>query len=143
MRPLRSLLAAFLALALLAPAAAHAEKAKLHLERVDVSKYPRVKAYLTMIEPDGHIVTGKTEEGCKLIVVFSDGIDVGGMDKRGFADLGKRAVAQNIVIDTVGYAPFEPGKLKSLFEMSKQTNGTERIVKTPQEVSSTFANIAE
>lgn len=86
----------------------------------------------------------------KLIVVFSDGIDVAGTDKKGFAELGKRAMLADsngttspIVIDTIGYATFEPGKLRNLFELSKQTNGTDRTCKSAQEVSAQFSNVAD
>ena len=58
----------------------------------------------------------------KLIVVFSDGIDVD-MDARTFTSIGKRAQDAGIVIDTIGYAPFEPGKLRNLGSLAKQSNG--------------------
>jgi hypothetical protein len=83
------------------------------------------------------------EKGRKMIVVFSDGLDVAGGEKRGFTDLGKKALLANIVIDTVGYAPFEATKLRNLNEMSKQSNGTSRECKTAQEVSAQFANVAD
>jgi uncharacterized membrane protein len=79
----------------------------------------------------------------KLIVVFSDGLDVAGGEKKGFTELGKKALLANIVIDTIGYAPFEAGKLRNLNEMVKQSNGTSRECKNAQEVSAQFANVAD
>ncbi len=83
------------------------------------------------------------EKGRKLIVVFSDGLDIAGAEKRGFSDLGKKAQLANILIDTVGYAPFDPSKLRNLSEMAKQSNGTSRDCKTAQDVSAQFANVAD
>src|SRR4051812_34434377 len=48
-------------------AAARADKPKLHLERVDVDKYPLIKANLSLVESDGRVVTGKTKDDFKLI----------------------------------------------------------------------------
>jgi len=79
----------------------------------------------------------------KLIVVFSDGLDVAGGEKKGFTELGKKAQLASIVIDTIGYAPFEAGKLRNLNEMVKQSNGTSRECKNAQEVSAQFANVAD
>lgn len=250
----------------LLPALAHADGAKIHLERADVSRYPTVRLYMTYVEQDGRLVTGKQrddfklifdsneqgyaadvktieqtsepiymvivaqssgamsevfddekrgiknlaraaselpgsqvaligyaqdtkrvaelgkpaaidgaagglqidadgtevhlldavrtaidllnakgvpDEARKLIVVFSDGIDVAGGEKRAFTELGKRALFAGIVIDTIGYAPFEPAKLRNLNEMSKQSNGTERACKNAQDVIAQFDNAAD
>src|SRR5437870_6685896 len=54
-------------IALLLAGGARAEKPKLHLERVDVDKYPLIKSYLTLVESDGRVVTGKTKDDFKLI----------------------------------------------------------------------------
>lgn len=86
---------------------------------------------------------GIPDKGRKLIVVFSDGIDVAGSDKKGFSELGKRANLAGIVIDTIGYSPFDPTKLKNFAELTKQTNGTERVCKSAQEVSAQFSNTAD
>jgi hypothetical protein len=86
---------------------------------------------------------GVPDNARKLIVVFSDGLDVAGGEKKGFTDLGKKALLANIVIDTIGYAPFESSKLRNLAEMVKQANGTARECKTAQEVSAQFANVAD
>jgi hypothetical protein len=69
----------------------------------------------------------------KLIVLFSDGIDVNN-DKKLFVDLGNRAQQANIVIDTIGYAEFDPSKLRNLAEMSKRCYGIDRVAKAPSEL---------
>ncbi len=86
---------------------------------------------------------GVPDNARKLIVVFSDGLDVAGGEKKGFTELGKKALLANIVIDTIGYAPFEASKLKNLNEMVKQSNGTSRECKNAQEVSQQFSNTAD
>jgi hypothetical protein len=78
----------------------------------------------------------------KMIVLFSDGIDVN-MERKAFVAMGKRAQEANIVIDAIGYAPFEPGRLKNLAELSKQSNGTERACKSANDVSTQFGNVAD
>jgi hypothetical protein len=92
---------------------------------------------------------GVPEEARKLIVVFSDGIDVAGTDRKAFTELGKRAqtagTAQGagIVVDALGYAPFEPGKLKNLAELSRLTYGGDRAAKSVQDVGAQFGNVAD
>jgi|GEM_PF-2799301 len=87
----------------------------------------------------------KTTEKCpdrKLIVLFSDGIDAN-MERKAFAAIGKRAQEACVVIDTIGFAPYEPGKLKNLSELSKQSNGTERQAKSATDVSAQFLSIVD
>jgi hypothetical protein len=69
----------------------------------------------------------------RLIVLFSDGIDVNN-DKKLFADIGNRAQQAGIVIDSIGYAAFDPSKLRNLTEMSKRCYGFDRIAKAPSEI---------
>jgi hypothetical protein len=78
----------------------------------------------------------------KLIILFSDGIDVNN-EKKAFVDIGRRAEKDGIVIDTIGYAPFEPGKLKSLLELSKNSYGTERGCKAPSEIVPRFSALVD
>ncbi|MDW8281270.1 MAG: FHA domain-containing protein [Myxococcales bacterium] len=78
----------------------------------------------------------------RLIVLFSDGIDVNN-EKKAFVDIGRRAEKEGIVIDTIGYAPFEPGKLKSLLELSKNSYGTERGCKAPSEIVPRFSAVVD
>ena len=272
--PVRFSAAVVLSLLALAPPAARADKPKLHLQQVDVDKYPLIKAHLSLVESDGRITTGKgptdfklvfnsseqgvavdakpfdqvvepvyvvavvqvstamheviddvkrgvkqlaagivdlkvkgsqmaliayaqdvkrvaemgkpeaiegaanaivedtegtevhlldairtaldllnakgvPDKGRRMIVVFSDGIDVQGSDKKGFNELGKRAnlaggtTGNGIVIDTIGFSPFDPTKLRNFAELTKQTNGTDRVCKTAQEVAAMFSNTAD
>jgi hypothetical protein len=78
----------------------------------------------------------------KMIVLFSDGIDVN-MERKAFVAMGKRAQEAGVVVDTIGYAPFEPGRLKNLNELSKQSNGSERSCKASSDVGTQFGNVAD
>ncbi len=78
----------------------------------------------------------------KLVVVFSDGIDVNN-ERKAFSAIGKKAQEANVIIDTIGFAPFEAAKLKGLEEFSKQSNGTFRMVKAGAEVTTTFGMVTD
>ncbi|MEO6952172.1 MAG: FHA domain-containing protein [Polyangia bacterium] len=78
----------------------------------------------------------------KMIVLFSDGIDVN-MERKSFFSVGKRAGEAGVVIDTIGYAPFEPARLRNLTELTKQSNGGERTCKSGSEVVTEFGNVAD
>jgi hypothetical protein len=78
----------------------------------------------------------------KLIVLFSDGIDINN-DKKLFVDIGNRAQQAGIVIDTVGFVAFDPSKLRNLAEMSKRCYGVDRVAKAPAEISARFDAIVE
>lgn len=69
----------------------------------------------------------------KLIILFSDGIDVNN-DKKLFVDLGNRAQQANIVVDTVGYNEIDPSKLRNLNEIAKRCYGIDRYAKAPSEI---------
>lgn len=76
----------------------------------------------------------------KLIVLFSDGIDIN-MERKAFSAIGKKAQEAGVIIDTIGFAPFEVAKLKNLEELSKQSNGTHRIAKAAAEVTTTYGMV--
>lgn len=78
----------------------------------------------------------------KLIVLFSDGINVNN-EKKAFTDMGRKAEREGVVIDTIGYAAFDPTKLKSLTELTKQAYGAERVAKAPQEIGPRFAGVVD
>ncbi|HWE29881.1 MAG TPA: VWA domain-containing protein, partial [Polyangia bacterium] len=78
----------------------------------------------------------------KLVVIFSDGIDAD-MEPRTFTSIGKRAAEANIVIDTIGYNEFDISKTRNLGILAKQSNGTERIAKTPSDIGNHFNNIVD
>jgi len=69
----------------------------------------------------------------KLIILFSDGIDVNN-DKKLFVDLGNRAQQASIVVDTVGYNEIDPSKLRNLNEIAKRCYGIDRYAKAPSEI---------
>ena len=78
----------------------------------------------------------------KLIVLFSDGLDVN-LERKAFQGIGKKAQDSGIVIDTIGYAPFEVTKLKNLSELARQSNGSERLCKTATDIVQQFHNVAD
>ena len=78
----------------------------------------------------------------KLIVVFSDGINVNN-DKKGFVDLGNRAQQAGIVIDTVGYNEFDPPKLRNLQEMAKRCYGIDRVAKSVTDLGPRFDAVVD
>ena len=91
------------------------------------------------------ILNGKSvpDDSRKLIIVISDGIDASGADKKPFQELGKRANLAGIVINTVGYNAFQPGSLRNLYELSKQTGGVDRNCKAAQDVGLQISNNAD
>jgi FHA domain/von Willebrand factor type A domain len=104
-------------------------------EGVEVHMLDAVKAAIEQLK-------GTPADHRKLIVLFSDGIDVN-MERKAFVQKGKDASDANIVIDTIGYAPFEPGRLRNLAELSKQSNGTDRACKAANEISTQFGNVID
>ncbi len=78
----------------------------------------------------------------KVIVLFSDGIDAM-QSKDAYDSVGKRAREGGIVLDTIGYGPFEPGRLRTLIDISKLGGGTPRGVKNPREIVERFMEIGE
>jgi hypothetical protein len=88
------------------------------------------------------VLKGQPKDHRKMVVLFSDGIDVN-MDRKTFVSIGKTASDAGVVIDTIGFAPFEPGRLRNLSELSKQSNGTERSCKNAGEISTQFGNIID
>jgi hypothetical protein len=78
----------------------------------------------------------------KLIVIFSDGIDVD-MDARTFTSIGKRAQEAGVVLDTIGLNEFDPGKLRNLGILAKQSQGMDRQCKSANEVANHFNNIID
>jgi hypothetical protein len=73
----------------------------------------------------------------KLIVLFSDGIDVS-TDKKLFTTTAEKAAREGIVISPIGFAPFEPGRLRSLIDLAKAARGTARGAKTAAELGPRF-----
>ncbi|MDB4964458.1 MAG: domain containing protein [Myxococcales bacterium] len=78
----------------------------------------------------------------KLIVVFSDGLDVD-MELRTFSAVSKRAADAGIVIDTIGYTEFDASKLRTLTALSKQALGIDRVCKTASDISNHFNNVID
>jgi FHA domain/von Willebrand factor type A domain len=88
------------------------------------------------------ILNAAPKDQRKIIVLFSDGIDVN-MDSKTFLTVGKRALDAGIVIDTIGYAPFEPARLRNLSQLTKQSAGGDRTCKASADVTTEFQNVAD
>lgn len=101
---------------------------KLHVEGED-SETHMIDSVRTAID----LLKAQEKGRRKLIVLVSDGIDVNN-DKKLFTDIGNRAQQAGIVIDSVGYAEFDPSKLKNLTEMTKRCYGVDRVAKVPTEI---------
>lgn len=78
----------------------------------------------------------------KILIVFSDGIDAT-QGKEAYGDLGRRAQQAGVVVHTIGYAPFEAGRLRSLIEVSKLSSGTARGCKSPSDLDEKFLQIID
>lgn len=78
----------------------------------------------------------------KLIILFSDGIDVN-MDKKLFKEVGVRAQQAGIVINPVGYNEIDPKQLRLLSEITKNCYGVDRFAKAPSEVGPKMDAIVE
>jgi len=78
----------------------------------------------------------------KLLVVISDGLTA---DLRLpiFQDLGRKASQQGITVHSIGFAPLEPTRLRTLFELSKYGRGTFRDATTARAVAKLFADLQD
>ncbi len=76
------------------------------------------------------------------IVLFSDGIDAS-QGKEADSDVGRKAQQAGVVIDSVGFGPYEPGRLRSLIEISRLSGGTARGCKTLGEISARFGELTD
>lgn len=78
----------------------------------------------------------------RIVVLFSDGIDVS-PGKDVFADVGKRAQQAGVVIDTIGFAPFEAGRLRSLIDISRMSAGTSRGARSVNDIVERYLQVAD
>ncbi len=76
----------------------------------------------------------------KVMVVVSDGLTAD-LKEAAFTDLGKRAAESNIVVHSIGFAPLEPLRLRTLYELSKAGNGSFRSFSDPNKLASTFLKL--
>jgi len=76
------------------------------------------------------------------IVLFSDGIDAS-QGKEAYSDVGRRAQQAGVIIDAVGFAPFEPGRLRSVIEIAKLSSGTARGCRSPQDIPEQFEKLTD
>lgn len=78
----------------------------------------------------------------KLLVLFSDGIDAM-QSKDAYDSVGKRAREAGIVVDTIGYQPFEKGRLRSLIDIAKLAGSTARGANSGAEISDRFGQVLD
>jgi hypothetical protein len=78
----------------------------------------------------------------KLVIVFSDGIDAAGT-KDSYEQVGKKAHEAGVGLATLGYGPFEAGRLRNLIEMSKAAASTARGTKSAGDISSHFEQLID
>jgi hypothetical protein len=76
------------------------------------------------------------------IILFSDGIDAS-QGKEADSDVGRKAQQAGVVIDSIGFAPYEPGRLRSVIEISRLSGGTARGCKSADEISARFAQFVD
>ncbi|MCS6911655.1 MAG: VWA domain-containing protein [Myxococcales bacterium] len=88
------------------------------------------------------ILRGQERGRRKIVLLFSDGIDEK-LDKEAFNQVGQKAAQEGIVISTIGYGPFEPGRLKSLIELSRTSGGTARGCKSIDEIGGRFESFVQ
>jgi hypothetical protein len=74
--------------------------------------------------------------------VFSDGIDAAGT-KDSYEQVGKKAHDAGVGLATLGYGPFEAGRLRNLIEMSKAAASTARGTKSAGDISSHFDQLID
>lgn len=78
----------------------------------------------------------------KIMILFSDGIDAM-QSKDAYDSVGKRAREHGIVVDTIGYQPFEKGRLRTLIDIAKLAGSTPRGANSGSEISDRFVQVLE
>lgn len=78
----------------------------------------------------------------KLVVLFSDGIDAAAT-KDSFEQVGKKARDVGVGIATIGFGPYEPGRLRGLIEMSKAAGSTARGSKNAGDILRFFDQLVD
>lgn len=78
----------------------------------------------------------------KIMILFSDGIDAM-QSKDAYDSIGKRAREHGIVVDTIGYQPFEKGRLRTLIDIAKLAGSTARGANSGSEISDRFGQVLE
>lgn len=61
----------------------------------------------------------------RMVVVLSDGLTAK-LNFRDFTSIGRRAREKGVTMHSVGYAPLEPARLRTLYELSRRGGGTFR-----------------
>lgn len=112
--------------------------AKLKIEEDAPPEVHMLDALRTAID----ILRGQDKGRRKMVLLFSDGIDEKG-DKSAFREMGEKAQKDNITINTIGYGPFEPGRLKSLIDLSQAGGGIARGCKATADIGKRFESAVD
>ncbi|MBK8480737.1 MAG: FHA domain-containing protein [Proteobacteria bacterium] len=78
----------------------------------------------------------------RALVLLSDGLTAN-LDFAVFAELGARAKDKGVSVHSIGYAPLEPARLRTLFELSRTGAGTFREAKDPAGVVQAFDAVGD
>ncbi|MBK6846499.1 MAG: FHA domain-containing protein [Proteobacteria bacterium] len=78
----------------------------------------------------------------RALVLLSDGLTAN-LDFAVFAELGARAKDKGVAVHSIGYAPLEPARLRTLFELSRTGAGTFREAKDPTGVVQAFDAVGD
>jgi hypothetical protein len=78
----------------------------------------------------------------RMMVVVSDGITVN-LDFKIFSDLGRQGRDRGVAIHSVGYAPLEPTRLRTLHDLSRRGGGTFRQAPDAAAISAAFEALRE
>lgn len=78
----------------------------------------------------------------RMVVVFSDGLTTE-LNYAVFSELGRRAQDKGVIVHSIGYAPLEPARLRTLHELSKAGGGTVREVNDAAQVGQAFGALLE
>lgn len=107
-----------------------------------------------VVNPDAsevHMVDGarlaidllrEQKDSRKILILFSDGIDAM-QSKDAYDSVGKRAREHGIVVDTIGYQPFEKGRLRTLIDIAKLAGSTARGANNGSEINERFVQVLE
>lgn len=109
---------------------------KLQIEQ-DASEVRMVEAVRVAID-----LAREHSDRRRRVILFSDGIDAN-QGKEAYADVGRKAQQAGVVLDSVGFAPFEPGRLRSIIEISRLSGGTARRCKAADDVPANFNQVAD
>ena len=91
----------------------------------------------------GVAMVGNAETKRKLVVVFSDSINVNMDQPRLFADVGKRAAEAGVIIHAIGFNVSQPERLPYLRSVAEKALGSFRVAKSPGDIAEQFSGLID